>query len=203
MKKICTILVMMVLFPVNTLAQTKVQDLMGEVMRGNVQIVSLTGTGGSSGAVLTGYLRNETATSKNINIYLTKPIYFENNGVRQNMLATRVFLSGGKYRTSGTQSFITLKPNELVSILFIAYCVDFEKDNPNQADSFTIGEVPAKLVKIADKIRKYEIDNENIGDVTAAAQIALWLTQGHSIDDIRDKFDFSFQDEMSAKSLSN
>ena len=111
--------------------------------------MSITGNGGSSGPVLEGYLRS---VSKNLDVRLS----MSNRGSGQDMIATQIYQRDLSYLSDGEHSFISLEPDERLSIIF-AYCVDFEKDNPSGDDSFAIRETPPKLIQIA--ISAYEETN--------------------------------------------
>ncbi|MBI2752960.1 MAG: hypothetical protein HYX46_05545, partial [Betaproteobacteria bacterium] len=95
---------------VDASAQTIVNDLSAEIEGRRVQLESVAGNGGSSGTVLTGYLVNEAAAAKRIDVTLSRPLFLVNRGSRQNMVATGVYLIGGQYSTDGRRSFITLHP---------------------------------------------------------------------------------------------
>ncbi|MEE8439727.1 MAG: hypothetical protein V3S07_09065, partial [Micropepsaceae bacterium] len=52
-----------------------VNDLHDEIDDGNIMLVSATGNGNSSGVAVEGYLTNQTAAVRRVNIYLTRPLY--------------------------------------------------------------------------------------------------------------------------------
>lgn len=184
-------------------ASKRVVDLLGEIRSGNITLTSSHGVGASTGASVRGHLVNNTGRDIRVAVDLDKPLFMRNsNRWSQNMLATRVFNRDGTYFREGNQSFITLGANERIPVTFIAYCVDFEKDNPADVDSFTVSNVPAELVGISGKIQRYERDNPD-ADSGAALQLALWLAQGESIREIREKFEFTPQDEQTARRLIN
>jgi hypothetical protein len=123
-----------------------------------------------------------------------------NRGLGQNMIATRVLLAGGRYLSDGKRSFISLKPKQRTPVEFVAYCVDFEKENPTRADSFAVETSPDSLDHVIKAIKDYSRENPG-KDITAAAQTAVWLTRGISIEDIRTKFNVSPSDEILARSF--
>ena len=82
----------------------------------------------------------------------------------------------------------------------MAYCVDFEKDNPTQAESFDVADSPSNLDRVTAAIQEYSRKNPNT-DITSAAQAAIWMAQGVSIDDIRTKFPVSSSEEILARSF--
>lgn len=193
MKKVKIIFAAMLFF--GATAAQAVTDLSDELESGDVALESVAGNGGSSGTVLTGYLRNQSGSSKRIGVDLARPLYLVNSGFRQNMVATQVYNRDGGYFSDGKKSFIELKSNQRAPIVFVAYCADFEKENPTAEDSFTIGKMPGNLNRVAKKVREYVSRNPN-AEVTIAAQLAFWLVQGESTSDIRQKFEFSQSDEM-------
>jgi len=184
-------------------ASKRAADLLDEIRSGNITLTSSHGVGASTGASVRGHLVNNTSKDIRVAVDLDKPLFMRNSNRRsQNMLATRVFNRDGTYLREGSQSFITLGANGRMPVTFIAYCVDFEKDNPADVDSFTVSDVPAELVGISGKIQRYERDNPD-ADSGAALQLALWLAQGESIQEIREKFVFTPQDEQTARRLIN
>lgn len=182
-------------------ASKRVAGLLGEIRSGNIALTSSHGVGASTGASVHGYLVNNTSRDIRVAVNLDMPLFMRNSNRRsQNMLATRVFNRDGTYLREGNQSFITLGANRRIPVTFIAYCVDFEKDNPADADSFIISDVPTELVGISGKIQRYERNNPD-ADSGAAMQLALWLAQGENIREIREKFEFTPQDEQTARRL--
>jgi len=182
-------------------ASKRAADLLDEIRLGNITLTSSHGVGASTGASVRGHLVNNTSKDVRVAVDLDKPLFMRNSNRRsQNMLATRVFNRDGTYLREGSQSFITLGANGRIPVTFIAYCVDFGKDNPADFDSFTVSDVPAELVGISGKIQRYERDNPD-ADSGAALQLALWLAQGESIQEIREKFGFTSQDEQTARKL--
>ncbi len=175
--------------------QMNIEDLVKVLNAGDVEILSLTGNGGSSGPVLEGYLLNQSSISRNLDVRLGTPLYFENKGAGQNMIATQIYERDLSYMSDGENSFISLKSNERLSIMLIAYCVDFYKENPSGDDSFVITGLPSDLIAIAKKISAYEGANPS-KDVTLSAQLALWKVQGISLKEIRERFPFDSADQM-------
>jgi hypothetical protein len=175
------------------LAQTNAGDLRLLIQAGDVSLVSARGNGSSSGASVDGVLRNGTADTIFVDINFTTPLYFRNRGAGQNMLAVQVFLDDGAYLSDGSSFFIPLAPQEDVPVIFIAFCVDFHKENPAASESFGNTQLPENLRAIATKIAQYVASNP-FEDSTIAGQIALWLSQGVALDSIRSKFPFSQAD---------
>jgi hypothetical protein len=114
------------------------------------------------------------------------------------MVALHVYMRGGGFYTQGTDSFITLAPDSRLSVQFVAFCMDFEKDNPTAEDRFSVAAMPAELLPVLANIRGYVMANPEI-DVTSAAQVAIWLFQGVSIRDIRSRFAVTPEDEVLAR----
>ncbi len=179
-------------------AQTAISDLRDEIDAGRVQLVSVAGNGSSSGTAITAYLINETATARRVDINLSRPLFLVNAGSSQNMIAIQMYLSGGAYSLDGRRSFITLRPRVRTGVLFVAFCVDFDKDNPTERDRFSIGSVPPVLAPVMANIRAHLTANTN-ADVTAAAQAAVWLVQGKSIGEIRSRFPVTTAEERLAR----
>ncbi len=181
-------------------AQTTINDLFTEIEARRLQLESVAGNGSSSGTVLNGYLVNESATAKLIDINLSRPLFLVNRGSSQNMVATGVYLSGGRYSSNGRRSFITLPPKSRSAVTLLAYCADFEKDNPSESDRFTIGTAPPVLELVMENIKTYSIANPKT-DLTVAAQAAIWLAQGRSMSEIQTRFTVSPADERLARSF--
>jgi hypothetical protein len=190
----------MLMINIDLFAQTDVYDLVTEIERGNVQLESITGNGSSSGAALYGYLVNQTNSEKRINVFLTNALYFLNRSARQNMIATQVYLRDGGYYSDGNNNFINLEPNQRLPIYLYSYCADFEKDNPEKGDSFQISSLPKDYLEIVNRIRHLENENPD-RDYMAAGQVALWLKNGATINEIRERFEFTQNDETIARRL--
>jgi len=188
-------------FGASAFAQEAVTDLLDEINARRIQLSSMAGNGSSSGTAVTGYLTNETAAAIRLNINLSRPLFLVNSGPSQNMIATQVLLGGGRYSSDGRRSFITLPPRGRAAVVFVAYCADFDKDNPDVSDRFSVGSsVPPRLIPVMDKIRAYVVANPK-AEVIAAAQAAIWLAQGVSIGRIRERFPVSPADEQLARSF--
>jgi hypothetical protein len=157
---------------------------------GRVTFSDIRGTGASSGASLTGTLVNETGRSIDVDVHILEPVYLRNSGAGQNMVATQVYGSNGGYYVSGRGSFVTIPANGRLPVMLIAYCADFERDNPGQGERLSVATLPREIADISRKIAAFEAARPN-QDTVAAVQVALWLAQGWSPDDIRRQFDFS------------
>lgn len=181
-------------------AQIAVKDLGSVLGEGKVKFIEIRGTDASSGASVEATLENLTDAVLNINVYMANPMFFINRGKGQNMAALQVYLSDGSYKTYGTQSFISLRPRQRENVIFIAYCANFEKDNPSTSETFTIGELPQNLKKVLANITQYAKKYPD-EDITTAAQIALWYAMGWSSNEISKKFAFTEEDDILAKSL--
>lgn len=142
----------------------------------------------------------KAATAKRIAVNLPRPLFLVNQGLSQNMVATGVYLSSGQYSTDGRRPFITLRPKSRTAVIFVAYCVDFDKDNPSVRDRFTVGSIPPVIEPVLTNIRAYVIANPK-ADITVAAQAAVWLVQGKSISEIRTRFPVTPAEERLAKSF--
>lgn len=199
---VSTLLLLAGLFSVadNARAQIVAQDLSALLRNGSVALVSATGTGASSGGSVVGILENTTANKLYINVYLAKPIFLTNRGKGQNMIAGEVYQAGGAFQSDGRQSFITLSPRAPSRVMFIAYCADFEKDNPTSQETFSIGTTPQAMEKVMANITKYAGRYPH-ADITVPAQVAVWLVQGVPQSMIAEKFPFSARDEQLARSF--
>ena len=182
------------------IAQDDIVDLYAEIKAGHLELISANGNGSSSGASVEASLLNSTDDERRINIHLTSPIYLKNAGQGQNMVATQVYLEDGGYFSDDSQSFIIIEPNKQVGVLFYAYCADFDLENPSDSDTFSIEPLPAELKNVSTKIVNFAAANPEI-DLMAAAQVAIWLVQGETIDDIRQKFSVSESEEQMARRL--
>lgn len=180
-------------------AQAPVSDLVDEIGARRIQLSSLAGNGNSSGTAITGILTNETAAAIRLDINLSQPLFLKNAaGSNQNMVATQVLLSGGRYSSDGRRSFIVLPPRARTAIVLVAYCADFEKDNPDTGDRFTLAALPPRLIQVMENIRLHVVANPK-AEVVAAAQAAVWLAQGIPIAKIRERFPVSPADEQLAR----
>jgi hypothetical protein len=184
-------------------AQREVEDLTAALDRGYVTIEETSGTGASSGPAMHAYLVNQRETEIILDISLKQPMFFRNRGRGQNMIAIKVYLRGGRYQSDGSRSFISLEPKLRTPVQFIAYCFDFDRDNPSNAerlvpDASSVNPLLASLLPLFGSIRNYESSHPN-QDITVAAQVAVWLDQGISIEDVRTKFEVSQAQETLAR----
>ena len=175
-----------------------VNDLHDEIDADNIVLVSARGNGSSSGTAVEGYLTNQTEAVRRVNIYLTRPIYLVNSGQGQNMVASEVYYGDGEYLSDGRRPFIELEPGAQTAVRFVAYCVDFDKDNPTQVESFSIGNMPTNLNSVMASINAFAFANPSM-NITATAQIAIWLAQGESLEEIQSRFEFTEAEEGLAR----
>jgi hypothetical protein len=185
--------------PADSFAQTPPADLEDALNEGTVRLQA-SGTGSSSGASVTGYLTNTTSASLSISIYILNGIYLKNSKAGQNMAAVQVYLADGTYFVSGTEHFITLEPKKKTAVVFIAFCADFNKENPSERERFTFTAMPSSIQLTVNKISRYLQDKEG-DNLVNAAQIALWLAQGESISSISGKYRFAPEDENMAREI--
>lgn len=172
-------------------AQTRVlTSLQEEMASGRVQLSSIAGTGGSSGTVITARLANTTGSELRIQVDLKEPLFLINSGASQNMVATNVYLDGGRYVSDGKRNFIVIAAKASQRIVFMAYCADFEKENPSASDRFSVAKVPDSLRAVMARVSAYGQRNPS-ADITKAAQAAVWLAQGVPLSEIRTKFPVS------------
>lgn len=176
-----------------TVGQSNVEQLHNAIAEGDITIEAVAGTGGSSGMVIEAYLVNQGPVDQDINVHLDFPIYFANLGEGQNMVATQLYERNGAYLSDGTQSFVRVTANSRIAITFVAYCADFGKDNPTKEDLFTLEDIPPEIHGVVRSIAAAEQASPD-ADLTVAAQLALWVAQGTSLDAISKRFRFSDHD---------
>jgi len=181
-------------------AQFEVQELPNVLGSGDVTLVSAIGRGLSSGAAIKGVLRNETASERKISTAFSVPLYLRNSGSGQNMLATGVYYPDGGYYSDGQQSFITLAPQQQAEVLFIAYCIEFEKDNPAVTDVFSIDDIPEHLYDAFVEITRYA-NSGPAAEKTPAIQAAIWLLQGETKSSINERFELTPEDQDLARRI--
>jgi len=163
------------------------------------------GNGSSSGAAIDGTLKNNTSRPIYINVNLDDGIYLLNSGSGQNMIATNILLANGRYSMLGGKNrFISLQPNSNTGIIMIAFCANYERENPLNTETFTSAYMPADLANISAKIAKYIADNfDSDEDFTIPAQLALWAAQGLNQKQIRKQFYFNSSDWEISASIQN
>jgi len=167
---------------------------LGEALSSGDVTLTARGNGNSSGSVVLGTLRNNTSNEIRINVIISGGLYLSNSGSGQNMIATQIFLSDGRYtESSPSNKFIRLSPNANTQISFTAYCADFDRENPSALETFNRISMPSNLQSISSKISRYENDNFDV-DLVVPIQLALWRSQGQSRAAIAEKFDFTDAD---------
>jgi len=183
---------MVFVFNLNAQLNQGIRQLSEVLSNGNVTLTA-NGNGSSSGPSINGRLRNNTSSEIRINVIITDGLYLRNSGIGQNMIATQVYLGSFEYYASGSQYYINLRPNMETSIVFIAYCANFERNNPSRQESFTTAPTPPDFQAISSRISRYMADNFD-DDETTAVQLALWRSQGKSRTEIARTFDFDDYD---------
>jgi hypothetical protein len=168
-------------------------NLATEIQAGRITIDQIEGTGGSTGTVLNGYLINNTKKEINLDVFLRDALYLLNSGRGQNMFVLGVLGKSGRYVRSGKKSFITLPSKKRTPVIFLSYCVDFEKENPSPSESFELGTLPENMKSLLRRIVAYHEQYPN-KDITRAAQLAIWLAQGESASEIKSKFGYTQSD---------
>lgn len=182
-------------------ANDRLTSLNDAVERGSVAIESVTGTGGSSGTVINAVLVNGTAMAQRILVHLNVPLFFRNRGVAQNMAATQVYGRDGSYWQHGDRiPYVEVEAGARLPVTFVAYCADFEKDNPGAADAFDVAPLPQRVSMVMRQISAYEPANRDV-DTTKASQLALWVAQGHTLDAIGDRFGFDGNDKATMHAI--
>jgi hypothetical protein len=167
---------------------------LGEALSSGDVTLTANGNGRSSGSAVTGNLRNHKSNEIRINVILSNGLYLLNSGSGQNMVATQVFQSNGRYTTLGKNKFIRLLPNTDTEIMFLSFCADFERDNPSSTQFFEYSaDIPSGIQSISSKISRYMADKFD-KDIVIPIQLALWRSQGQSWSSISQKFNFDDSD---------
>ena len=177
-----------------------IADLAPALESGKISFSRLSGTGSSSGLSIRGTIRNDASSPVRINTNLARPLFLKNSSDRQNMVAYQILETGGRYFRDAMGSFIEIKPNSTLGVELVAYCADYEKENPVGTDSFSLEMMPSNLQEVTEKIRKFKMRNPS-EDVTAAAQVALWLGQGKTPDEIGKTFEYTASDLATARRI--
>lgn len=175
-------------------------DLAALLDSGAVSLVRANGNGASSGNSVEAVLRNNTGEPIEVDVFMERPVFLANSGAGQNMIGAMIVGADGSYSMSGSRSFVTISPGAQMNASLVAYCADFDKDNPTAAETFAVAAPPPKLVPVISRINEHVRANPD-ADVTAAAQVAVWLAQGETSDHIAKKFKFSPADEDLANSF--
>ena len=184
--------------------EAKPQNIMTVEQAQDKQLIDLydiRGTGGSTGTVIEAVLRNLTNKDIRISTNINRGLFLRNSGKGQNMIATQIYRASGEYFVSGEQKFSMVEPFEKMKVLLFAYCADFEKDNPTPQEKFTIKSFPQRYSDIVDKISRYSEKYPKDDSIVKSGQVALWMSQGHSLQKIREKFEISDADAELAYKL--
>lgn len=175
-------------------------DLAVLLDEGLVVLEDLRGKGASSGNAVEGAIRNLSGRDLRIDIAMAKPVFFRNSGRGQNMIAALILGADGGYVSDGQTSFIDVSGNQRTPISLVAFCADFEKDNPTAAESFTVDTAPPELAGVAARIAQHLRANPD-ADITVPGQVAVWLARGVSEEEIQEKFPFTRQDVALARAF--
>jgi hypothetical protein len=146
------------------------------------------GTGGSSGDSINIEVAKGPA-APNGPLEVTVPpgtILTNGNAAGQNMVVAEVIgrLVGGSNYTPA--SSILLTGLDAATYILSAFCLNFEKDNPSESDSFTVGQADALLACIMNSSSELSIE---------ARQAAVWIyTDGVTYEHMNEKFSVSRQD---------
>ena len=168
------------------------QELHAALAAGDLVVTDVRGRGASSGTVLDGNLRNTTARSIRIGVRLSRGLYLANRTASaQNMIATAVYERGGLYYVEDEEPFIEVLPHQVKGVTFNGYCLDFDLENPTETDSLAVQPVPPDLSDIVHRLLAYEQTAGDQEHSTVRAQVALWLAQGHTPEEIRERFNFT------------
>lgn len=175
-----------------------VADLSDLVSSGTISLVRANGNGSASGNAIDALFRNNTDSPIDVDVYLRQPVLFRNSGVGQNMIASMIVGADGSYVRKSDRHVVTLLPREEFNASVVAYCADFEKDNPLASESFSVEQAPLHLAPVIARINAHARSNPN-ANPTVAAQLAIWMAQGEQPDVIAEKYPFTFEDEQLAR----
>ena len=180
---------------------TAIISLHAALATGDLALTDVRGNGGSSGAVLDGALRNTTQRNARVSVRLGRPLYLANRtATAQNMIATAIYERGGQYWVDDAdEPFIEVPAAATTPITLNGYCLDFDLDNPSTSDRLTPAPVPEYVSDIAVKLLAYEREMLNEDQSVVRAQIALWIAQGHTPAEIRERFPFTDVDLHEAR----
>lgn len=199
-KQIAVVLLLALMAPLQAQVETPVSDLATALRDSLIAIKDASGTGASSGSSVEAQLENMSGKEVNIDVYMSLPVFLVNRGAGQNMVLSQVYGDDGAYTSDGERSFITLQPRQSLKVVFVAYCADFEKENPLPSEGFAVGSVPPILESVVRNITAFARRNPN-ADLTVPAQVAVWLAQGVEPAEIAKKFPFTASDERLARTF--
>lgn len=177
-----------------------VRQLRDEIEAGRVALATIRGNGNSSGMAITAVATNRTSSELRIEIDLLQPIYLANGGRGQNMVAVGVYLEGGSYYSDQGSDFVLLPPGSPTQVEFIAFCADFDRENPSATDQFSPEEMPNELRSVVSNIGRYLRENPE-AEATVPAQVALWMAQGEEAESIQEVFEFTPEEHTLARRI--
>lgn len=185
-------------------AEMRMHSLNDLIASRSVAIQNGRGNGGSTGAVVLAAIENMTEQALNILVHFDEPLFFRNGGRGQNMLATAVYLSDSSYwHNNSGERYIPISPRtsseSTQTVTFLAYCVDFDKDNPSANDPLVRTGLPEHLRRVGDQMVQFEQQNPDYQGV--APQLALWRAQGLELEEIASKFSYSTEDVRDMRTL--
>lgn len=175
--------------PLIGLAQPEPENLSAAIDRGEAEIILVQGRGSSTGNALEAVLTNPSGEARMFSVWLRRPLFFENKGSGQNMIATRVHLDEGTFYRYEDTDYIYVQEGQLAAAIDLwSYCVDFDKENPLPSDGFLeLRTMPLAVWEMADRISEFEqlavadglnMDEDGRDFTMTVSQLALWLSQG-------------------------
>lgn len=173
-------------------------DLRDALKSGQVSVFEVIGSGVLGPASLGAVLRNDSTDHLTINTSIERPLYFlnETSKARDSLIATELYLPGGEYfyfEDDPSFRFIELPPKSSLTVEFVAYSADLEKEGNQEEDAYSLADTPQDIELIAARISAFAAENPD-HYTTESAQVALWRAQGRSLDEIRPIFPFSEED---------
>ena len=152
---------------------------------------SFNGNGGSSGDVITLTIRR--AVRRPLRLRLTAGTVLRSASASvQNMIVTTVKgqrIDAARYRVV---DLIELPDDDERVYLLEAYCLDFDKANPGASDRFSLAAVNGSALALINSIPKKRRS-------IPVVQAALWLAAGVSNSAIRQRFEMSEADLLTAE----
>jgi len=147
--------------------------------------VSIHGTGGSSGdSIKIDIAKGPKAGNEPLEVSVPPGTVLTNgNAAGQDMVIAGVTGLATSEDTYTPMNYIRVEGSQPVTYVLNAFCMNFEKDNPSENDTFTVGEPDPALACILKNSRKLSVP---------ARQAAIWIyTDNVSYEHMNQKFQVS------------